>query len=113
MTRPLTAIVLTFLGLAHFVGHSLPGAKHDTWVEVRSPNFIVVSNAGEKQARKTAIRLEQMRAVFRQSLELAKEHESAKVTMLAVKDEDSDEGPCCRNIGSRITCTRRGCFWIK
>jgi hypothetical protein len=26
------------------------GANHDKWVEARSPNFIVVSNAGEAQA---------------------------------------------------------------
>lgn len=26
-------------------------AKTDAWVEVRNPHFIVVSNAGEKEAR--------------------------------------------------------------
>jgi tetratricopeptide (TPR) repeat protein len=87
--RPLNAIVLIFLGIAILLATPLPGAKHETWVEVRSPNFIVVSNAGEKQARAAAIRLEQMRAVLRQALQVAKEHESAIVTVLAVKDEDS------------------------
>ena len=89
VTRAVTSIVFTFLGLALLLATSLPGAKRDTWVEVRSQNFIVVSNAGEKQARAAAIRLEQMRAVLRQSLQLPKEHESAKVTVLAVKDEAS------------------------
>jgi tetratricopeptide (TPR) repeat protein len=93
MTRPLTAIVLTFLGLVALLATPLTtplaGAKHETWFEVRSPHFTVVSNAGEKQARKTAIRFEQIRAVFRRELELASKHESPVITILAVKDEDS------------------------
>jgi tetratricopeptide (TPR) repeat protein len=89
MTRPLTAVVLTFLGLAILLATPLPGAKHETWFEAHSPNFIVVCNAGEKQARKTAIRFEQIRAVFRRELEVASKHESPVITIMAVKDEDS------------------------
>lgn len=89
MPRPLTAIVLAFLGCVILLTAPLPGGKHETWFEARSPNFIVVSNAGEKQARKTAIRFEQIRAVFRRELELAGKHESPVITILAVKDEDS------------------------
>jgi len=93
MTRPLTAVVLTFLGVATLLTTPLTtpvaGAKHETWFEARSPNFIVVCNAGEKQARKTAIRFEQIRAVFRRELELASKHQSPVITILAVKDEDS------------------------
>src|ERR1700723_4139825 len=89
MTRPLTAVVLAFLGLAILQASPIAGAKHETWFEARSPNFIVVCNAGEKQARKTAIRFEQIRAVFRRELELASKHESPVITILAVKDEDS------------------------
>lgn len=89
MTRPLTAILLAFLGLAILWAAPLPGAKHETWFEVRSPNFIVVSNAGEKQARRTAIRFEQIRAVFRRSLEFANQQQSPVITIMAVKDEDS------------------------
>jgi kynureninase len=33
-------------------------------VEVRSPNFSVVTDAGEKRGREVAMRFEQMRAVF-------------------------------------------------
>src|SRR5277367_286403 len=89
MARPLTAVVLAFLCFAIPGPASLPGAKHETWFEARSPNFIVVCNAGEKQARKTAIRFEQIRAVFQRELELASKHESPVITILAVKDEDS------------------------
>lgn len=68
---------------------SLSQAKQQTWVEVRSPNFIVVSNAGEKSARKAAAQFEQIRAVFRQSLKGVSERPSPIVTILAVKDEGS------------------------
>lgn len=34
------------------------------WVEVKSPHFSVVSDAGEKRGREVALRFEQMRAVF-------------------------------------------------
>jgi tetratricopeptide (TPR) repeat protein len=89
MTRPLTSVVLAFAGLVALLAVPLPGAKHETWFEARSPNFIVVCNAGEKQARKTAIRFEQIRAVFRRELEFASKYESPVITILAVKDEDS------------------------
>src|SRR5271157_2039106 len=65
------------------------GAKHENWVEVLSENFIIVSNAGEKQARQTAVHMEQVRALFRRSLAVAGQHKSAVITMLAVKNEDS------------------------
>ena len=34
------------------------------WVEIRSPHFSVVTDAGEKRGREVAVRFEQMRAVF-------------------------------------------------
>jgi tetratricopeptide (TPR) repeat protein len=86
MTRPLTVIILS---VAVFFAFPVSGAKHESWVEVRSSNFIVVSNAGEKQARKTAIRFERIRAVFRQSIAVASAHPSPAITILAVRDEDS------------------------
>jgi len=43
-----------------------PVARADgpQWVEVRSPHFSVVTDAGEKRGREVAMRFEQMRAVF-------------------------------------------------
>jgi len=65
------------------------GAKHETWYEARSPHFIVVCNAGEKQARKTALQFEQIRSVFRQYIVIASGHASPVITILAVRDENS------------------------
>ncbi len=64
-------------------------AKQETWVEVRSPNFVVLSNAGEKQARKTAVQFEQIRALFRQTFQFANNAPSPVITIFAVKDESS------------------------
>src|SRR5271155_550693 len=75
--------------LAAGIWLAAPGfaAKHETWVEVHSPNFIVVSNAGEKQARKTAAQFEQIRELFRSSLAAAGGHATPVITILAVKDD--------------------------
>jgi TonB family protein len=64
-------------------------ARRDAWVEVRSPHFIVVSNAGEKAARRSALQFEEIRAVFRESLMIAGTHPTPVVTVLAVADEAS------------------------
>jgi TonB family protein len=79
------ALLLTCWFLLTSVSH----AKHENWVEVRSPNFIVVSNAGEKQARKAAVQFEQIRVAFRQTIAMAAGHPTPVVTILAVKDEGS------------------------
>ncbi|MGA8150947.1 MAG: TonB family protein [Terriglobales bacterium] len=68
---------------------SFSEAKHETWVEIRSANFVVVSNAGEKQARKAALQFEQIREVFRESLQGVTKSPSPVVTILAVKDQGS------------------------
>ena len=39
-------------------------AEAPQWVEIRSPHFSVVTDAGEKRGREVAVRFEQMRAVF-------------------------------------------------
>lgn len=65
------------------------GAKHETWVEVRSPHFVIVSNAGEKQAWKTAVQFEQIRTLFRQTILIASNAPSPVITIFAVKDEGS------------------------
>lgn len=41
-----------------------PAGAADPWVEVRSPHFSVVTDAGERRGREVALRFEQMRSVF-------------------------------------------------
>ena len=70
--------------------HASQGAtgKPDAWVEVRSPHFTVISNAGEKEARRTAGDFERIRAVFLTMLPRAKD-DGSPIVVLAVKNEDS------------------------
>src|ERR1700683_5738217 len=49
---------------AAFCGVPAVFAGDAQWVEVRSPNFSVITDAGEKRGREVAMRFEQMRAVF-------------------------------------------------
>ena len=60
----LRAFLACFLLLACSGGIPAVLAGEPQWVEVRSPNFSVVTDAGEKRGREVAMRFEQMRAVF-------------------------------------------------
>jgi len=82
------SIVAAALGTLFLFAAAL-AAPTGKWVEVRSQNFIVVSNAGEGQARRTAVQFEQIRSLFRDSLSYVKNSPSPVITILAVKDEDS------------------------
>lgn len=77
---PLVSVTIAILLLS-----SLSEARQN-WIEVRSPHFLVITNAGERRGRDTALHLERIRAFFRQSLAVAGYHPSPFVTVLAVKD---------------------------
>lgn len=76
-----------FLAGASSVSSS--AASKDTWVEVRSPNFTVVSNAGDKEARKIADQFEQFREVFHSSPAKLRVDLGKPLIIFAVKNEDS------------------------
>jgi len=61
----------------------------DTWVETRSPNFTVVSNAGEKKGRNIAWQFEQIRAAIERGWPWTRVKMSLPVVVIAVKDESS------------------------
>lgn len=62
------------------------------WIELRSPNFIVVTNADERQARRTAYQFEMIRAVFREYFGQKQESDEQPVIILAAKDESTLKG---------------------
>src|SRR5690348_1292112 len=78
----MAALVLCTVGVVRAAGST-------GWVEVRSPHFVVVSNAGDKEARKAAVQFEQIRAVFREALPARHGDAGPVVTILAVKDDKS------------------------
>lgn len=85
--RPLSKVALAICCLA--LATPVLAERHDKWVEARSPNFVVICNAGEKQARKTAVQFEQIRSIFRSDLPVASKHPGPVITIFAVKDEAS------------------------
>jgi len=59
------------------------------WVEVRSPHFIVVSDAGEKNARRTAWQFEQVRAVLQKLWPWAHLTADKPVMIFAARNEQT------------------------
>ena len=55
--RVLALLFGLFIALPSFAGNA-------PWVQVHSPNFTVITDAGEKRGREVALHFEQMRAVF-------------------------------------------------
>jgi len=62
-------------------------AKQQPWIELRSPNFIVVTNANETQARHLLYQFEMVRAVFREFLGTSGSLKDQPVIIIAAKDE--------------------------
>lgn len=87
MRAVLVALSLALCGL--FFSPCLRAAHNDTWVEVRSPNFTVISNAGEKEARTVAGQFEQIRQVFQNAFPKLRVDLGKPVIIFAVKNEDS------------------------
>ena len=81
MRHPVLTFVLLLASLAS------ASDKPESWLEIRSPHFIVVSNANEKQARGVAGQFERMRAVFHTAFPKLAIDSFAPITVVAVKDE--------------------------
>jgi TonB family protein len=64
-------------------------SAQDTWIEAKSPNFTVVTNAGEKKARNVAWQFEQIRSAIEKGLPWARVQLSRPIEIIAVKNEAS------------------------
>jgi tetratricopeptide (TPR) repeat protein len=78
-----------FLVVLFLLLTSTPAMPKDAWIEVHSPNFIVISNAGEREARKVADQFEQFREVLHLSLNNIRVDLGKPLIIFAVKNEDS------------------------
>jgi len=76
------AVLLLLAALA-----TVATAAVDPWVEVRTPHFTVISDAGEKQARHVATEFERMRAVFHSRFPSARVDAASPIIVLAVRDK--------------------------
>jgi hypothetical protein len=61
--------------------------KPESWVEVRTPHFIVASNGSEKDARNLSEQFEQIRNLFQTFLGFKKLDPPQPIRILALKDE--------------------------
>jgi tetratricopeptide (TPR) repeat protein len=62
-------------------------ARPQTWIELRSTHFIVVSNAKEKEARQVGYQFELIRAVFEDYFRQSESATDPPLSVIAVKDE--------------------------
>jgi Tfp pilus assembly protein PilF len=83
--RVLVVSLLTLVPAARFAA----AAAQDAWIEVRTPNFTVISNAGEKDARKIADQFEQIREVFHNAFPALRTQIGKPVVIFAVKNAES------------------------
>lgn len=80
--RCLSALTVCWLSVA-------PPAAAAKWVEVKSPNFTVYSDAGQKEAGRVAFQFEQVRAVFQALWPEARTRSARQLLILASRDEGS------------------------
>jgi tetratricopeptide (TPR) repeat protein len=83
--RPISCLALFLLtGLT-----ALAAPRSQTWLEVRSPHFILITNGNEKQARRVAQQFELIRGVFKTLYPRARVDSGEPVIILAAKDENT------------------------
>ena len=80
------AALATLLPCTGALGASDP---NQGWIEVRSPHFVVSSNAGEKEARRVADQFEQIRALFHTAFPNLRVDPAEPVLILAAKNENT------------------------
>lgn len=61
--------------------------KAETWIEVSSPHFTVLTNSNEKQGRRALDQFERMRSVFHAALPKMQLDPGTPIVILAIKDE--------------------------
>lgn len=80
-------MLLSLLALAALIPVAV--AQTETWLEVRTPNFLVVSNAGEKDAYHVATQFERMRSVLSRVFPNANLETATPIVVLAVVDKEN------------------------
>src|SRR6266403_6242385 len=70
-------------------GRAAANDRPDTWIQVRSPHFVVASDVGEKRARRIAQQFEQLRGVFHSSFPSFRADPGQPILIVAVNDEEA------------------------
>ena len=74
-----TIFVVAFLATASMSAQN--------WVEIKSRNFSVITDGGEKRGREVALRFEQMREIFGTLILRDKINPTAPLSIIAFKDK--------------------------
>ena len=82
-----TALLTALIVCGAAFGPAGSRAAERTWVQVTSPNFTVVSDAGEQRAARTAWQFEQVRAVLHRLWPWARIATGKPVVIFAARDE--------------------------
>jgi len=88
----LTRILVIAFAVSVFAGGAvrtplLAGPKTETWTQVTSPHFMVVTNASAKDGRRVATQFEQARNVFLTLFRNSRADAGEPIRVLATKDE--------------------------
>ncbi len=78
-----------FLLLCFFLVAPIDAWAKDSWVSVRSKNFLLIGNANEKEIREVAGRLEQFREVFSRLFDHANLSSPVPTTVVVFKNDKS------------------------
>jgi tetratricopeptide (TPR) repeat protein len=90
MTRARIPFLAITLGLLLVLGiPSRSSDRNQNWIEIRSPHFIVLSNAGEKEGRHVAAQFENIRALFHAVFSKARVDPGKPTIIFALRNEDS------------------------
>jgi len=83
----LCAIISSLLLSTLLLRPNSASAAEPPWLEIHSPHFTVVTDAGDKKGREVALRFEQMRAVFASLLGKERLNQPVPLTILALKND--------------------------
>ena len=87
MKRSVVSLGVSLCLLLAVAQHSV--IAKDSWVSVRTKNFLLVGNAGEKDIRKVGLKLEQFREVFTRLFPKMKFNTPVPTTVVVFKSDDS------------------------
>lgn len=88
MKRFLVPLVVTLCLLAT-VSVPVPVAAKDTWVSVRTKNFFLLGNAGEKDIKRVGLKLEQFREAFTRLFPGVRFNTPVPTTVIVFKSDDA------------------------
>ena len=89
MTRRLAFVFATIFCFVVVVSFHAPVSAKDSWTSVRSKNFLLVGNAGEKEIREVGMRLEQFREVFSRLFTTMNVNSPVPTTVVVFKNDES------------------------